>query len=174
MCETKSCAPSIFLLTLAAIIVLASPAWAQRPVTVILVRHAEKDYADPNKSDQRLSAVGHFRADALVSAVEQFGIRRIFSTDFARTRDTVGPLSQLKGIPITIYDPRDLRGLAEKIKALRKDRRVIVSGHSNTIPPLVNLLIGEELYRELGEFEYNKMFVVKLGTGKPSVKVLTY
>ncbi|MFT4738611.1 MAG: hypothetical protein ACI92W_002734, partial [Paraglaciecola sp.] len=48
-------------------------------------------------------------------------------------------------------------------------------GHSNTIPVLVNQLIGEDRYEQLEETDYNDIFIVtaeSLGTG--TVVHLTY
>jgi phosphohistidine phosphatase SixA len=47
-----------------------------------------------------------------------------------------------------------------------KYRRVVVVGHNSTTPALVNLLIGQEKYKALGEDEYDKIWIVKIKRNK--------
>ncbi len=147
---------------------------AQKDLTVIVVRHAEKDYSDPDKTDPELSPVGKERAKLLWQAVKRYRIERAYSTDYKRTRDTLRPLTEKRRLEVKTYGGRALKELAAEIKALRDVRRVIVAGHSNTTPFLVNFLIGETRFEEMGEFTYNRFFVVRIRNGKATVEVLTY
>ena len=38
----------------------------------------------------------------------------------------------------------------------------MISGHSNTIPFLVNAFLGEEMYEELDEKDYSKIWILIL------------
>lgn len=147
---------------------------AQKDLTVIVVRHVEKDYSDPDKADPELSPVGKERAKLLWRAVRQYRINRAYSTDYTRTRETLRLIVEKRNLQIQTYGGKALKELAGEIKALKKGRRVIVSGHSNTTPFLVNFLIGENKYEEMNEFTYNKFFVVKVRNGKATVEVVTY
>ena len=162
--------PTIIVLLLA--LVVAVP--AQKDLTVIVVRHVEKDYSDENQSDPRLSPVGIERRKLLRKAVKRYGINRAYSTDYIRTRETLLPIAEKRGIQIQTYRPRALKELAAELKELKERRKVIVAGHSNTAPFLVNFLIGENRFEEMGEFVYNRFYVVRIRNGRATVEVFTY
>ncbi|MCW3087421.1 MAG: phosphoglycerate mutase, partial [Sediminibacterium sp.] len=53
-------------------------------------------------------------------------------------------------------------------------KTIIVAGHSNTTPALVNLLIKENRYPNLDDSVYNKLWIVTVKDGKADVKEITY
>lgn len=168
------------LLLAAFCFLLAISAEAQhRKLTVILLRHAEKDVsATADRVNPVLAPEGRLRAEKLVKAVRKYKIDAIYSSDFVRTRDTVAPLALRRGLAVEIYDHRDLKRMAEMI-ASGKIKRILVVGHNSTTPALVNLLLGTEKYRPLAETEYDKLFVVKIRKYKRKParveeRVLTY
>lgn len=62
------------------------------------------------------------------------------------------------------------------IKKLIKDHQgevVLIVGHSNTTPFLVNMVLGEEKFAQLDESAYDDVFIVKskeVGKGTVEVK----
>lgn len=173
---------TITLLTGLLFLMLASgsSAFAQhRNLTVILLRHAEKD-ASPNadKINPELSPDGKLRAQKLVKVTRKYKPDAVFSSDFIRTRDTSAPLAAQRRLTVQIYNHRNIQELADLIMS-GKIKRLVVVGHNTTTPALVNLLIGQEKYKALGENEYDKIFVVKIKKkkSKPNKikeKVITY
>ena len=158
----------------------ANDLYAQhRNLTVILLRHAEKD-ASPNadRVNPELSAEGKLRAQKLVKIINKYKPDAIYSSDFIRTRATVAPLASKRKITVEVDDHRNLKQLAGLILSGRVKRLVVV-GHNTTTPALVNMLIGQEKYKPLAESEYDKIFVVKIKKieNKPNKikeKVITY
>jgi len=157
----------------------ASAAAQHRNLTVILLRHAEKD-GSPNadKTNPELSAEGKLRAQKLVKIVDKYKPDAIYSSDFIRTRTTAAPLAEKRKLTVEVYNHRDLKALADQIMS-GKIKRLVVVGHNTTTPALVNMLIGEEKYKALAESEYDKIFVVKIKKqkNKPNKikeKVITY
>jgi broad specificity phosphatase PhoE len=148
-----------------------------KTTTIIIVRHAEKEVVTNGdkmmQADPPLSAAGKQRAENLVTALQEFTPTAVFSTNYERTRSTVTPLSGKHGLEIQYYDPRNQQTLADKLKTLA-GQTIVVSGHSNTVPGLVNLLVGENKYENLDESVYNKIFVVTITDGKASVEVREY
>ena len=139
--------------------------------TIVLVRHAEK--AD-NSADPDLSAVGKERAQRLVKKVNKYRPKEIYSTNFKRTRDTVQPIATKRHLQIQTYDPRDQKVVAEKILA-SPNKRILVSGHSNTIPGLANLLGKKELFKNLDDSEYGAIWVIRIKKGAvQKVEILNY
>lgn len=158
----------------------SSNAFAQhRNLTVILLRHAEKD-ASPNadKVNPELSAEGRLRAQRLVKIAGKYKPDAIYSSDFIRTRTTVSPLAERRKLDVQVYDHRNLKQLADLIMS-GKIKRLVVVGHNTTTPALVNMLIGQEKYKPLAESEYDKIFVVKIKKKKDKPnkikeKIITY
>ena len=137
-----------------------------RKLTVILFRHAEKDLSEgADTANPELSAAGKLRAEKLVGIVNRYRPDAIYSTDYIRTRATVRPLARRGRHMVLMYDPRNLTEMRDMILS-GKLKRIVVVGHNNTTPALVNLLIGQEKYKPLAESEYDKMFVVKIKRNK--------
>lgn len=160
--------------TISLLFVLAVSVSAQKPITIVLVRHAEKDYTNPKDPNPNLNPVGKERAKLLEKAVRKYKVQAAYTTDFTRTRETIAPIVERHKIPVKVYNPKELSALADELKSLTKTRRVIVSGHSNTTPRVVNLLIGENRFPDQSESEYHKIFVVKIKSGKATVEVFDY
>ena len=120
------------------------------PETVIyLVRHAEKQTGD----DPALTDEGQARAEELALTLKNAGITRIYSTDTARTRQTAAPLAATLNLPVEIYDASDLPAFASELTT--QTGTILVVGHSNTTPPLVEQLGGDPgtEINEAGEFD---------------------
>ena len=145
---------------------------AAQTKTIVLVRHAEK--ADATSQDPELSVAGKERAQRLVKKVNKYRPREIYSTDFKRTKDTVQPLATKRKVQIQTYDARDPKGLAAKIMA-SPNKRVLVSGHSNTVPGLANVLAKKELFKNLDDSEYGAIWVIRIKKGEvQKVEILSY
>lgn len=147
------------------------------PVTVIAVRHAEKGTDDPR--DPQLSDAGKARADALASLLAKAGVTHIFSTPYERTRGTVAPLAAALKLEVSTYSPADMSAFAETLRGLPAGSVAVVSGHSNTTPALVLDLGGDiedlRTYRggpALAESEYDRLFVVTLGSQDHATKTI--
>jgi phosphohistidine phosphatase SixA len=68
-----------------------------------------------------------------------------------------------------------LTSFAEELKATAKDATtVLIVGHSNTSPKLVNLLLDKEMYKDLDESVYNQYWVVKIMGQHKKAKVILY
>jgi phosphohistidine phosphatase SixA len=144
---------SLFLLSLS----LAFSALAADGPTIYLVRHAEKVIEDSN--DPALTEAGQDRAISFAAMLHGKNVSHIFSTPYTRTRDTAAPTAHEHGISIEEYDPDQGQKLVDKLKTLTGV--ILVTGHSNTIPELVNLLSGESL-QDLDERVYDRVYIVTL------------
>ncbi len=156
-----------FLFLLLFFTVAGGDIYAQhRKLTVILLRHAEKDSSEEaDTANPELSAEGKLRAERLVGIVRKYQPDAIYSTDYIRTRATARPLARIKRMMTQIYDPRNLKQMQDLILS-GKIKRLVVVGHSNTTPALANLLIGQEKYKALAESEYDKIWIIKIKRNK--------
>ena len=161
------------------VVVLACSGWTwpaspQDPgKTVFLVRHAEK-CTEP-ADDPGLTAEGTERAVELARVLKDIPVDAIYSTPFERTLATVRPLVTDKSLTVmeTPVESGFLEALVQSILASDADH-IVVSGHSNTTPRVVNLLAGTS-YEDLAETEYDRLYVVHLPeVGVPTVNVLRY
>jgi 2,3-bisphosphoglycerate-dependent phosphoglycerate mutase len=124
--------------------------------TIYLVRHAEKQAGD----DPSLTPDGAIRAALLTETLGDAGIVRIYSTDYARTRETAAPIAEAIAVPVTLYDPSDLPAFADRLKA--EPGIALVVGHSNTTPALVEILGGEPGPEINEAAEYDRLYVVRI------------
>ena len=140
--------------------------------TFILVRHAEKSKDDPR--DPSLSEEGIKRAESLDAMLKQADIAALYSSPYKRTRSTVQPIADAKGLEVNTYDPRSAAFL-EDIMTKFKGKTIVISGHSNTTPNVVNALIGEDRFKQLSEDDYGKIYIVSVTEiGKGTVTLLSY
>ncbi len=141
-------------------------------VTFYLTRHAEK--ASDGTKDPPLNEIGKKRAERLANMLKEIEFAGIYSTAYKRTKQTAMPIANQQHAEIIEYKPFG-NEIFKRLVAQNKGGNYFVSGHSNTIPALVNALIGEEKYQQLDEQQYDKLFVVSMVSGVMSkVQVLNY
>ncbi len=132
-----------------------------RRVHVVLVRHAEKQAGD----DPELTEAGHAAAARLAALLGGSGVTHLEHSPFRRTAQTLAPLAEASGVEPTVTDPRDVDGLADRLRALSDGAVAVVAGHSNTIPAAVAALGGAvagglDARGFLPEEVYDRVFVV--------------
>ncbi len=141
--------------------------------TYILLRHAEK--VDDGTKDPELTDVGKQRAEMLAKMLAKESISAVFSTPLKRTRNTVAPLAAAKGLEIQNYDAAHL---ADFITANQKYKggTLVICGHSNTTPALLNLLTGrKDEFKTFDDTDYGNLIVVSVGDGvAPKITWLRY
>ncbi|MDT8368156.1 MAG: histidine phosphatase family protein [Longimicrobiales bacterium] len=134
--------------------------WAQSdtPTVVILVRHAERA-DDGSEPDPPLSDRGRSRAECLAETLAHAGVTRVFSTPYLRTMHTARPVAARLGLEVETYDPRSLGSFAASLDGM--GGVVLVVGHSNTTPRLVEAL-GADPVQPIAEDEYDRLHTVFL------------
>lgn len=156
----------------ATLLALTLSAGAARAQTIIyLVRHAEPSMTETG--DRHLNLAGQERAHALRHLLEFAGVTKVFSTDYHRTQETVGPLAEALGLPVESYNPRALEDFAAQLKQMTG--RIVVAGHSNTTPDLVEALGGERGDPINENYEFDRLYQVVIGTdGSVTTTLLRY
>ncbi|MBT4052738.1 MAG: histidine phosphatase family protein [Bacteroidetes Order II. Incertae sedis bacterium] len=141
--------------------------------TVYLVRHAET-CTEPDR-DPELTNPGQKRATDLVRVLSDIDLSVIYSTPLKRTLATAGPIATEKGITITTTDLASgfLERLADEIRG-SDAVNILVSGHSNTTPTMVNLLTGSNL-ENLDDGEFDRLYIVTIREdGSADYQILRY
>lgn len=139
--------------------------------TFILLRHAEKE--NSVSSDPALTEQGKERARALATMLRDQPIASIYSTTYRRTQGTAGPLAELKKLNVQYYEPVQASGLLKQLMLGPDKGAIVVVGHSNTIPDLVNTLLGREAVSSISEEDYGLVFIVTLPVSGESGSLVT-
>ncbi|MBK9335728.1 MAG: histidine phosphatase family protein [Lewinellaceae bacterium] len=142
------------LLPLLALLLLASCT-----TKYYLVRHAERLN---NTGDSPLSPAGHARAGILRDTLADKNISQIFASTFVRTQQTAQPLATAKNLELTLYRPDTTAGFIARLKSVGS-RNVLVVGHSNTIPQIVEALSGEAV--SIPEDDFDNLYIVTITRG---------
>lgn len=120
---------------------------------VYVMRHLQKaEGADPP-----LSELGRSNARLLQDLTRRHPPRAIYVSTTRRARETAAPLAEALGITPQEYDPRDTPALIARLRAER--RTVLVVGHSNTVPDIVEG-IGGRRPDAIGEDRYGDIFYI--------------
>lgn len=139
--------------------------------TIVLVRHAEKATDDPSNPD--LLPEGYERANRLADHFRDWNFDQIYTTKYKRCMLTVQPTAIQNRLEMDFYNVDNLFEFAEQLKQSEHES-ILIAGHSNTNPQLINYLIDEYVYEELPFNEYDGIYIVTLAKGKSDVKILRY
>jgi len=154
-------------LLLSLLLFLAITVFAQNPTTFILVRHSEK--ADDGTRNPPLNEQGRNRSQQLAALLKNQEINALYSTPFKRTQETLQPIADQKGMEIQTYDPFAKGDWLESLIDSHSGGSVMISGHSNTIPILANLLLGTETFSQFDDSDYSNLIIIiatEVGKGK--------
>jgi broad specificity phosphatase PhoE len=143
---------------------------------VVLARHAEPEIG--SIQDPPLSAEGEQRAQKLA---QMFGRDKgvghrdaSYVSDARRTQQTAAPLAERLGKKVVVIPSADTRGTVSRIMREHSGGTVLIVGHSNTVPSLINELSGVEVAR-IADDEYDTLYVVSIPTfGHASVLRMEY
>ena len=119
-----------------------------------IVRHAEKG----SGSNPSLTTAGQARADELARVLGGVHLDATFSTNYNRTKETAQPTATDQGVDVKIYN----NNAQVKTTVLGNEsyRNVLVVGHSNTAPGMANLLLGQNMFPDLGENDFDNLYIV--------------
>lgn len=154
-----------------------------KPITVFLVRHAEKE--NEPKQDPPLTKEGVARSQELARVLSAAGVKAIYTSQFLRTKQTAEPLVAKTGATVTALtlkpNPANLRLISDESTAelinkilARPGESALVIGHSNWIPDVIKML-GSDVVPTIDEQKFDDLFIVTVyGKGKAKVVQLKY
>ncbi len=154
-----------------------------KPITVFLVRHAERE--DEPRQDPPLKKEGVARSQELARLLGSAGVKAIFTSQFARTKQTAESLATKLGLtPVSFTlksNPANPRQIAAESTAEvtnkileRAGQSVLVIGHSNSIPDVIKML-GGDMVPTIDERKFDDLFIVTVyAKGKAKVVQLKY
>jgi len=148
---------------------------ALAPTVVLVIRHAEK--AGEMSADPALTPAGVERAAALAAATRHLRLGAVFSTQFIRTRETARPVAEAAGLSVTIRPASGENAttyaadLTREILGAHVGKTVLVVGHSNTVPGIVQALSGR-MVDPIADPQYGDLYTIIIPAGAtPSAAV---
>jgi broad specificity phosphatase PhoE len=161
------------LLAMFGVLILAAATWlliTGQSTTIIVVRHAEK-VLDAG-ADPPLTPQGQARAELLASLFGDPRLARpidaIYVSPALRNRLTAAPLAARLGIVPTVAAQDDPRALARRMLREHAGGRILVVGHTDTVPAIVAALSGARDIPPIGDDEYGTLYIVtvpRIGRG---------
>ena len=144
---------------------------------IFALRHADR----VSENVDALSDAGKVRAKLLGRMLAQSGIQNAYCSDAKRTKDTIAPLKALPGVQLRVHEVpvvgNDVDGHAQAIvtalNALPAGSTAAVIGHTNTIDGIIKALTNEVI-AEIKPNEFDKLFVLSIPAGSPSLTLLRY
>lgn len=133
----------------------------------IIVRHGEKENSGKNP---HLSEAGKNRAKNLAELLKNSKIDNAYSTDYYRTRETLGYLVSDKKLELRIYNPSKISDFV-KSELVFNQSKSIISGHSNINPLLLNEICKVNFYKDIPDDKFNDIYVVNVLKKGKRIKV---
>lgn len=124
--------------------------------TFFLVRHAEKQKG----KDPALTPEGEERAKHLAAILKGRPLKQVFATNYNRTKMTAAPSAEDQAATMGSYSPKSQAAMVSQLLKQGGGYNYLIVGHSNTIPELLNLFAGKEVYKDIPETEYDNLFMV--------------
>ncbi len=128
-----------------------------------LVRHAEKDRSKAENNNPKLNQKGKERSLKWAEVFKNIELDKIYSTNYYRTIETVTPISKKLNLDINLYSPSKIN--YKNFISKNIGNKVLVVGHSNTIPGFVNGLINEKVYNQINDLNNSNLYIVTICNG---------
>lgn len=139
--------------------------------TIYLIRHAEKDRSDKENKNPKLTEEGKQRAERWAEVLGRSKVDAVYSTNYQRTLQTATPIATRNGLEIQTYEPNNLD--IDSLTTRHKGERILIVGHSNTTPMLVNRALGEERFEWIEDTVNGNLFILTITPSTRGVQVLS-
>jgi len=140
-------------------------------ITVLFVRHADVEEPPPiGNPDPPLTMKGVVRAHELAHVAAAAGVSAIFTSDRKRTKETAKPLAARLRLAPTVVP--DVAQFAAGVRAGQFGRVVLVVGHTNTVPAMIDALVTPQPNITIEGFD--NLLVVSLTAGDSQLVRLKY
>ena len=139
--------------------------------TIYLIRHAEKDRSDKENKNPELTEEGKKRAERWAEVLGLSKVDAVYSTNYQRTLQTAAPTATLNGLEIQTYEPNNLD--IDSLTTLHEGERILIVGHSNTTPMLVNRALGEERFEWIEDTVNGNLFILTITPSTRGIQVLS-
>lgn len=137
---------------------------------VLAVRHADIDLP-AHGTDPSLNEAGRAGGESLARWLADAGVTAILVSSRSRTHQTAEPLATRLGlVPEVVDTPADV---AQQLREGAFGDVILVVGHSNTVPSLIDAL-GAGAVPAIGETDFDNLYVVAVANATQDVLRLHY
>ncbi len=150
----------VWLSMIGGLVFLLAASWTWNSlgtVTVILVRHAD---TTGNEAQRPLTAVGALRAESLANILKDVPLAAVYVNELPRTRATGVGVAAITGAELIEVPTADFDKLPGLLKR-HKGEIVLVVGHSNTVPELIERLGGKA--NTIEESDFSRLLILTTG-----------
>lgn len=153
---------SLYLIAFLTALPMAIGAAEIAETTIVVVRHAEKQ---SEGSDPELTQAGEARANALSGLLRDASVSAAFVTQYRRTVLTAEPVVESQEaeqvvLPVSSSGAEaHANTVAGRVLADYSAKTVLVVGHSNTVPAIVEAF-GPWTVESISESDYDRLFII--------------
>lgn len=127
--------------------------------TFLLVRHAEKESTG---TDPNLTTDGQARAEELQRVLKNIPLSAVYSSNYKRTQQTAAPAAADQGLSVQVYDPLVYAPLVDDVLQNHRGNAVLIVGHSNTVPKLLDFLTGVSGSPDIPDSQFDNLYIVSV------------
>ena len=149
------------ILVIYAFSITTSVSQSDNVTSIFFIRHAEK--IRNGDSNPGLTEQGILRSIHWAEVFKGADISAIYSTNTKRTLSTGDPTAKSNNIDVEIYDSKTVNIM--NLAKTNQGKNVLIVGHSNTTPNLVNELLGKEKYPQIEDNNNGNLYVVTIING---------
>lgn len=130
-----------------------------KPTEIFFLRHADK--TSEEEENPHLSELGIYRSKRWQQFFQHINFDQVYTTDYYRNTETASLVLGDEEKKFRLYNPLSF----DILKHLKKiqGKKVLIIGHSNTIPDMVNRLVGYSQYEPMSHKNYNFIYQVYIG-----------
>ena len=128
--------------------------------TYYFIRHAEKDRSDSSNPNPHLNEKGLARSKKWSNVFSNVKFDLIYSTDYFRTKETALPTATSNNLDITLYNSKDFN--SNTFLKETRGKTVLVVGHSNSTPLIVNAIIGKDKYNTIDDKNNANLYIITI------------
>jgi phosphohistidine phosphatase SixA len=139
---------------------------------LILVRHAEKASDGEDPEDPDLTPAGLARSERLADILQDLPLDGVYTNFFNRTVKTAQPTAYQQQVDIQFYNHENAADFAIQLAARQIGKNLLVVGRANTVPQMLNRLLGESRFSDIEEGDYSNIYIVSIGENGQAVKVI--
>ena len=125
---------------------------------LFILRHTEKQ--EPDAEDPQLSEQGIKRAQYWARVLQDVQFDAVYTTNFKRNIQTANLVTAGRDVELKIYYPMSFD--VKQFLQQEQGKRILIIGHSNTIPDMVNRLVGSNEEPPMSHQNYNLLYIVNI------------
>lgn len=136
---------------------------------IFFVRHAEK--SKDGTHNPPLTNDGMKRSQVLSDLLQNVKLSAIYSTKYKRTQSTAKPVAEAKNLPVFEYSAGKVDSLGQVLCEKHHDENILIVGHSNSTPKMINAITQQTTLPPIDESDYNNLFLLKF-TDEGSMRLI--